>query len=236
MKKLITALPIALSLIACSGGEAQVESTDTSAKDPVKTVSKTLPAKFADASVATYDLEKNHAFLWFEVNHNTVSNYRVNFTDFDVELDFDPADLEANAVSVSINPASLITNYPADYKATHQNSPYANWNEALGNSPDFLNAGEHPAITFKSTGMKSTGDYTGKMTGDLTFLGITKSVTMDVTYNGTGNKPWFGERDLIGFNAETVLKRTDFGMDYLLSNLGDEVTVKFSGEFLQREE
>jgi polyisoprenoid-binding protein YceI len=54
-----------------------------------------------------------------------------------------------------------------------------------------------------------------------------------VTYGGVANPPWYGGRDVIGFTAETVLTRSDFGMDALLGPIGDAVTVTFSGEFLQ---
>jgi polyisoprenoid-binding protein YceI len=49
-------------------------------------------------------------------------------------------------------------------------------------SPDFLNVAEFPEMTFKSTSVKRTDDKNGKVTGELTLLGVTKPVTMDVTY------------------------------------------------------
>lgn len=237
--KLTAPIAIATTLLLTGCGNSGTDAATDAVKDTVKTAatktSGELAAKFKDASIGNYSLDKGHAFLWFEVSHNGVSNYRANFTDMDVKLKFDPShpDADHNSVSVTINPASIVSNYPGDYKAGHAKSPYNSWDEDLSQNPKFLNAGAFPKITFQSTSLNSTGEYTGKMTGDLTFLGVTKPITMDVTYNGTGNKPWFGERDLIGFNAETVLKRSDFGMDHLQKFVGDEVTVKFTGEFLQ---
>ncbi|MEQ9314317.1 MAG: YceI family protein, partial [Henriciella sp.] len=73
------------------------------------------------------------------------------------------------------------------------------------------------------------------VTGDLTFLGVTRPVTLDVTYNGTANAPWYGERDLIGFDATTTINRSEFGQDSLQGVISDEVVIEFSGEFLQDE-
>ena len=73
------------------------------------------------------------------------------------------------------------------------------------------------------------------MTGDLTFLGQTQPVTLDVTFNGVANVPWFGTRDIIGFNAVTTINRSEFGQDALQGMISDEVVVEFSGEFLQQE-
>lgn len=238
MKKTITALSItALSmalLLASCGDNTASNSADT--PEPIKEAAPALPAKFVDAAIGSYALEKSHAFLWFEVTHaKGISNYRVNFTDFDAKLMFDPANLEASSAQVSINPTSLETNYGGDYSAGHGSSPYTGWNEDLARNPKFLNADNYPAITFRSTSLEKTGEYTGTMTGDLTFLGVTKSISMDVTYNGTGNKPWWPDRDIIGFSAQTRLKRADFGMDGYSGILGDDVKVQFTGEFLQDE-
>ena len=80
-----------------------------------------------------------------------------------------------------------------------------------------------------------TGDLTGTVTGDLTLLGVTNPVTLDVTYNGVANPPWYGGRDVIGFDASTTLNRSDVGMGAYIPNIGDAVKVDFSGEFLQDE-
>ena len=183
----------------------------------------------------TYRLDKPHAFLTWTVVHNGLSDYTVDFTDFDATLDFNPEEPTASTVEVTINPMGLETNYPGDFKAGHPDSEYDTWNQALSQGDNFLRAGEHPQITFVSTGAETTGDYTGTVTGDLTFLGVTKPVTLDVTYNGVTNVPWYGERDVVGFNATTTINRSEFGMTSLQGPISDEVRIEFSGEFLQTE-
>ncbi|MEM5518399.1 YceI family protein [Henriciella sp. AS95] len=176
----------------------------------------------------TYQLDKTHAFLTWTVEHNGLSSYTVNFTDFDATLEFDPEDLSASSVTVTIDPMGLETNYPDDAKR-------GEWHEELSTDDRFLNGDEHPEITFVSTSAEQTGDFTGTVTGDLTFLGVTKPVTMDVTYNGVGNVPWYGDRDILGFTATTTINRSDFGMDAMLGMISDETKIEFSGEFLQNE-
>ena len=127
------------------------------------------------------------------------------------------------------------TNYPGDYKAGHADSQWESWNEDVSRDAKWLNADEFPEITFVATDIARTGDLTGTVTGDLTLLGVTKPVTLDVTYNGVANPPWFGERDVIGFDASATVQRSEFGMAAYIPNISDAVTVEFSGEFLQDE-
>ncbi|MEP1143908.1 MAG: YceI family protein [Henriciella sp.] len=192
-----------------------------------------LPAQAAPTleGVATglYELEKTHAFLTWTVKHNGISGYTVNFTDFDADLAFD-AETPANSqLSVTINPLMMNTNYPDAEKKV-------DWETELATDARFMNAGEFPTITFASTSVDQTGDAEGTVTGDLTFLGVTKPVTLDVTYGGVANPPWFGQRDVIGFTASTTITRSDFGSTSLGGVISDDVTIEFSGEFLQAEE
>ena len=192
-----------------------------------------LPAQAAPTleGVASglYELEKTHAFLTWTVQHNGISGYTVNFTDFDADLVFD-AETPANSqLSVSINPLMMNTNYPDPEKKV-------DWETELATDARFMNASEFPTITFNSTGVEQTGDFEGTVTGDLTFLGMTKPVTLNVSYGGVANPPWFGQRDVIGFTASTTLNRSDFGQTSMAGIISDEVEIEFSGEFLQAAE
>lgn len=192
-----------------------------------------LPAQAAPTleGVASglYELEKTHAFLTWTVQHNGISGYTVNFTDFDADLVFD-AETPANSqLSVSINPLMMNTNYPDPEKKV-------DWETELATDARFMNASEFPTITFNSTGVEQTGEFEGTVTGDLTFLGVTKPVTLNVSYGGVANPPWFGQRDVIGFTASATLNRSDFGQTSMAGIISDEVEIEFSGEFLQAAE
>ena len=88
--------------------------------------------------------------------------------------------------------------------------PHDDFNAELATGERFFNAGKFPQITFASTAITKTGDNSGKMTGNLTFLGVTKPVTLDVTYIGNRNDPRL-QKHKIGFAVTGSFKRSDFG-------------------------
>jgi len=178
---------------------------------------------FVEASGGNYQLEKTHAFLTWRVKHNGLSNYTARFTDFDASISFDPENPVQSSVIATINPLSVETDHPTD----------DGWNNKLATDGKWFDGENFPQIVFKSTSVEQTGEFTGIITGDLTLLGVTKEVKLNATYNGTGNAPWFGTRDLIGFSATGSLKRSDFGMTALLPNIGDEVEIIIEAEFLE---
>ena len=222
----------AFALAAC-GNASDTPGIEDAEQPPVAAEIHPL---LAEVATANYSLEKSHAFLTVKVPHNFgIAPYRISLVDIDGDLTFDPADPEASSISFAINPAAVEANYPGDYKQTHADSPWENWNEDISRDQKWLNADQHPEISFVSTSATRTGELTGTVTGDLTLLGMTKPITLEVTYNGVANPPWFGERDVIGFDATTTLLRSDFGMTAYAPLVGDELTVEFSGEFLQDE-
>ncbi len=238
MKKLILTLPLALALLACSAAESTTKDATASAQDAAtKVVSyvapSDLPEKLAEADAGNYSLDKAHAFLTTYISHGGLSKYKMDFTDIDAKMAFDPNDASATSISFTVNPLSITTHYPGDYKRGHAKTPYATWDEHLAKDARYLNGDQFPAITFTSTSVKRTSDYEAEVTGDLAFLGVTKPVTFEVEYNGVGNKPWFGERDIIGFNAKAKIKREDFGMTKAPKSIGNTVKIEFTGEFLQ---
>lgn len=231
-KTLIASSAGAIALAACSGGSDTTASTDA---ETTAAETQTFPA-IAEVSAGTYSLEKNHAFMTVQVGHNGgISQYRISFTEFDGSLEFNPEAPESSSLSFSIDPMSVETNYPGDYKAGHPDSGWESWNEDVSRDAKWLNADEFPEITFVSTAIERTGESDGIVTGDLTLLGVTKPVSLDVSYGGVANPPWFGERDVIGFTANTTVQRSAFGMGAYIPNISDEVIVEFSGEFLQDE-
>lgn len=233
----------ALLLAACGGagtgadGDAGApDATVAETPDAAEPAAAALIPELEGVAAATYSLEPNHAFLIWSVGHsNGLSQYRVNFTDFDADLVFDPSNPEASQLTVTINPMAVSTVYPGDYQATHEDSPYETWEEDIARNERWLNADAHPEITFTSTAIERTGDTTGQVTGDLSFRGTTRPVTLDVTFNGSANMDWFGERDVIGFEARGTLNRSDFGSDAFIPMISDEVRIEFTGEFLQDE-
>jgi len=163
-------------------------------------------------------LDKNHAKIIFSISHLGFSTYYGLFTDFDVHLKFDPKNPANSTLDVTVQIPSVAT-----------------FNEKLDahlKSPAFFNAAQFPTATFKSTKIEVTGPTTGRVTGDFTLLGVTKPLTLNVTFNGGGVHP-MNENYVLGLNATATMKRSDFGMKAYREWLGDDVGLIISGEFDQ---
>lgn len=244
LNTLLLASASVLLLAACSESAeapdsqpaaAPAETAETTETAPAETPAET-PADTETVSIevpsATYALDPTHAFLTATVEHMGLSHYTIDFTDFDASIDFNADEPASSQINVTINPV-VDVNYPADYKAGHADSPYASWQEALSQDPRFIGGSEYSEITFVSTGAERTGPSTGTVTGDLTFLGVTKPVTLDVTYINGKESMWEPGKHVIGFDANGTILRSDFGQTSLQGMISDEVAVGFSGEFGQ---
>ena len=218
---------LSASLVAIAACGAQ--STDTAVAQEAETTVETPTVEYG--KTGTYALDLTHAALVWQVSHWGLSDYTGRFTNFDATLEFDPEDPSATSISVTIDPMSVSTEYEGDYLAGHGDSGFQTWDEDMARNARWFNADEFPQITFTSTEITPTGDATGTVTGDLTFLGVTKPVTLDVTYNGVAQFPWSPDTDKIGFSASTTIKRSDFGMTALLPNIGDDVSIEIEAEF-----
>ena len=233
-----------LLLAACSGGESDPSSTaeaaqpaetteateattDTSGDTVTETETVTI-----DVPAGTYNVDPTHAFLTATVVHMGLSHYTMNFTDFDASIDFNPDDLGSSQITLDITPV-VDVNYPADYKAGHADSPYESWPEALSQDTRFIGGSEYSEIKFVSTNAEQTGPSTGTVTGDLTFLGETRPVTLDVTYINGKESMWSPGQHIIGFDAKGTILRSDFGQTSLQGMISDEVEIDFSGEFTE---
>ena len=91
----------------------------------------------------------------------------------------------------------------------------------------------HPTATFRSTRVEPTATSRARVIGDFTLLGVTKPLVLDVTFNGAGVHP-VSKAYTIGFSAEGAIRRSDFGMNFLVPAVGDEVRLTISGEFNPR--
>lgn len=221
-------LLIALTAIAAIALGACSESSNNQPTQPAKAINIAAPS-------GDYANDPYHSSLSFSVSHIGLANYVMRFTDFKAILKLDSQNLSESSVTFDIDPTSITTDFDGDYQATHKQSPYKTWEEDLAQSPKFLNAAEHPRITFSSTSVTANPDGTLTVVGDLTLLGQTHPVTLTASVVGDVEKhPFFGFGAL-GFSAQGTFKRTDFGMTHLTQPplVGDEVTLQFEGEFHQ---
>ena len=181
-------------------------------------------AEPAALPAGTYKMDRAHSSLTWKVNHLGLSNYTARFSRFDAILDIDPAKPESAKVLVTVDPASIRTDYPFPESS--------DFDKDLGEGEKFFNAKKFTRIIFSSTRVERTGKTTARVTGDLTMLGITKPLTIEVTLNGAKPHPTAGVPAL-GFSGIAKLKRSDFGMTFMLPLVGDEVTLLIEAEFLK---
>ena len=185
------------------------------------------------APKGSYKNDPSHSSLTFKIDHMGLSHYTARFTRFDATLDLDPAKLTASSVTVNIDPTSVRTDYSGDFKAGHKDSPYKTFDEEVSRGDKFLNADKFGTISFKSTKVVQTAKGL-KVTGDLTFLGVTKPVTLDTEIVGSVEKHPYMGKGVVGFSAHGTVKRSEWGMTGTQAFLGDDVTIIFEGEFDQQ--
>ena len=149
------------------------------------------------ANAATYEIDLSHSFVQWKIQHLGFSWMVGRFNQFEGTFDYDPdADASAQSVEVEIDTASIDSNHAERDKHLR--------------SGDFLDVEEFPTASFVSTGFEGDADG-GKLTGELTLHGETKTVVLDVKKIGEGDDPWGGYR--AGFEGTTQIDRRDFGID-----------------------
>lgn len=174
-----------------------------------------------------YKMDNTHASLIWKVDHMGLSNYTARFTKFDADILFNPEDMTKSRLKATIDPTSIRTDYPKPEEK--------DFDKKLIDGKEWFNTTQFPSITFNSTAIEKTGDMTAKITGDLTFLGVTKPVVLDVTLNkAMGNHP-FANKPALGFSATGSLKRSEFGFDTYIPTIGDDVEIIIEAEFIYAE-
>lgn len=176
----------------------------------------TAPAKYADLT-GTYTFDPAHTRIGFVARHAMVTKVRGSFNEFTGSARLDGDNPEKSSASVTLKTHSIDTRN-AD-------------RDAHLRSNDFLQMDEYPEITFVSTEIKQTGDDTFDVTGDLTIKGVTKSLTVPFSYEGTAQDPMGNFR--VGFEGSVVINRKDFGVTWNATLetggvlVSDKVTLEF---------
>ena len=173
-----------------------------------------LSASAVNAAEYIIDTKGAHAFVNFKIKHLGYSWLHGRFNTFDGEFNYDAEKPNASQIMVNIDTTSLDSNHAERDKHLR--------------GKDFLNVDKYPTATFKSTNITFNDDNSGKVTGDFTLHGVTKSITFEIDKIGEGQDPWGGYR--VGFEGETSLKLSDYGINY---NLGPASTHVDIGLFIE---
>jgi len=169
----------------------------------------------AMADTTTYQMDPAHTSVVVSWNHFGFSNPTASFSDVKGTIQFDDQNVEQSSVEVSIPVKTVDTRVPALTEEFLEAS--------------YFDVENFPEATFKSTRIEATGDQQYDVHGDLTIKGITKPVVLHATLNKAGTHP-MAKVPAIGFDAETVIQRSDFGLDQYVPNVGDDVRIEISSE------
>lgn len=147
------------------------------------------------ARAAEYRIDPGHSFVQFKISHLGYSWMIGTFDKLSGSFTFDPsADPAGQKISVEIDTASIDTGHAERDKHLR--------------SPDFLDVDKFPKATFVSTAYEGDAQG-GTMKGNLTLMGVTKPIAIDISKVGEGDDPWGGYR--AGFEGKVALKRSEFG-------------------------
>lgn len=176
-----------------------------------------------DVPAGAYTLDPAHTSVLFRVDHLGFSNYTARFKKATAQLQFDPNDLAASSVTVTVDAKSLETDFPQpevlDFNAT-----------LLGE--DWLDAARFPEITFRSVSVEPTGARTMRVNGELTLHGVTRPMVLDARFNGGYRGHPMDPNARIGFSARGVLKRSEFGVSYGIPAPGTKMGVSDAVEVI----
>ena len=174
----------------------------------------------------TWQIDPAHSEIHFSVRHMMISKVRGHFERFSGTVNLNEQNPAQTTLEVQIEAASINTR---DEKR-----------DGHLKSEDFLDAENHPYLTFKSKRVDVTGDESAKLIGDLTIRGVSKEVSLDVTYEGQAKSPWGTVS--AGFSASANIDRTEWGLTWNQALetggilVGDEVNINIELELIKQAE
>lgn len=169
-----------------------------------------------------YTLDPDHATLLWKINHLGFSTFIGRFNDFDASLDFDPENVEAASLEVVINTAGLDIN----------NAEFAE--ELRGDN--WFNVEQFPQAVFRTTSfVEAVDEDTFIFEGDLTLLGETAPLNLEVNFHG-GGRNFLTRSYTLGFSGSANFSRSAYGLDRFTSfGVGDEIELEIHVEFMAAE-
>lgn len=169
-------------------------------KNDAATATATAPAAAPDLSALTgdYTIDPSHTTIGFVARHAMVTNVKGSFKEFTGSLHLDGSDPSKSTASIDVVMDSIDTG-SAD-------------RDGHLKSADFFKTDEFPTMTFRSTQVEAADDGEYRVTGDLTILGTTRPLTIDVEYNGAATDPFGNQR--VGFEGKAEILRSDWGLSW----------------------
>ncbi|MER7719239.1 YceI family protein [Streptomyces flaveolus] len=150
------------------------------------------------ALTGDYAIDPSHTTIGFVARHAMVTNVKGKFLDFTGTLHLDGTAPAESTASLDITMDSIDTG-SAD-------------RDGHLKSADFFKTDEFPTMTFRSTKAEALGGDDYRITGDLTILGTTKPITIDLEFNGAAKDPFGNER--VGFEGKAEILRSEWGLTW----------------------
>ncbi|MET9686805.1 YceI family protein [Streptomyces coeruleorubidus] len=150
------------------------------------------------ALTGDYTIDPAHSSIGFVARHAMVTNVKGSFQDFTGTLHLDGTDPSRSTASLDVVMESIETGN-ADRDGHLKSS-------------DFFKADEFPTMTFRSTKAESLGSDDYRITGDLTILGTTRPLAIDLEFNGAAKDPFGNER--VGFEGRAEILRSEWGLTW----------------------
>jgi polyisoprenoid-binding protein YceI len=173
----------------------------------------------AQAEPRQYKMDPDHFAIVFMVHHLGLADTVGMFREASGTFTYDAQAQTISDVEITVQTDSVFTNH--ERRDGHLRGT------------DFLNVEEFPTMTFTADEAEVTGENTGKIHGELTLLGQTKPLTLDVTYEGGRTYPFGDGHYAIGISARGTVERSEYGMTYAVQNdiVGDEIhlIIEFEG-------
>jgi len=170
----------------------------------------------SEVKPGAYDIEPTHTRVLFSTSHMGFTTWYGEFTKTAGTLTLDPSHPSKSKLAILIQTGSVSTS----------NSRLDG--ELVG--PEWFDASSDPTISFVSTAVMPTGANAAKVTGNLTFHGVTKPITLSVKFNGAGINP-IDKKYTAGFEVSGDLKRSDYGVKTYVPMIGDDVKLMISASF-----
>lgn len=179
---------------------------------PSEAPGKADPARVTSGN---YTVDTHHTLVSWVINHFGFNDYFGLFGGFTGKLTLDMADHGKDHLSVDVPISGLTTANPA-------------LNEHLS-GPQFFDAAHFATAHFESTAVR-TGARGAAIAGNLTLHGVTRPITLYAKFSGAGINP-MSKAATVGFEAETTIKRSDFGISGFIPLVGDEVRIYVTAAF-----
>lgn len=185
----------------------------------------TLPllANQARAEMADFVLDPEHLSITFFVHHIGYSDLAGMFLEAEGSFRYDEETQQLEDLRVVVQTDSVFTNH--ERRDGHLRSA------------DFLDVEEFPQMIFEGRSAEPLSDTTGRITGDITLLGVTRPMTLDVTLNKAGRYPFLDQHYALGIDAVGSINRSEFGMSYGVDGgiVGDEIRFVIGLEAIRQE-